>query len=104
MLNRQQTEPRQRVGRLLAGGLTTQADPFPENNHQAAATLSELRELDPDDLTGKLVLSGVINHPHGADRKRCMDCVHYVVHRKCCGLPELALPSAPDWWCRFWRT
>jgi hypothetical protein len=29
--------------------------------------------------------------------------MYYMVHSKCCDLPELALPVEPDWWCRLWR-
>lgn len=94
---------RDKIGALLADGLQTQVEPFPEDNHQFAALLNEVRDLDPDDLEQKLVVSGFINKPYGEDRQRCLECMYYLVHRKWCDLPELAVPVEPEWWCRLWR-
>jgi hypothetical protein len=41
---------------MLADGLKTQTEPFPEDNHQFAALLAALRELAPSDLKAKLIL------------------------------------------------
>jgi hypothetical protein len=46
---------------------------------------------------------GFVNKPHGPDLMRCQECMYYLVHRKWCDLPELALPVEPDWCCRLWR-
>jgi len=94
---------RKRIRDLLANGLDTQTEPFPETEKEFAKILDQLRELDPDDLEGKLVISGFLDHPHGEDEQRCLECMYYLVHRKWCDLPELALPVEAEWWCRLWR-
>ena len=55
------------------------------------------------DLKAKLVIAGFTNYPYGEDRMRCQECMYYLVHRRWCDLPELALPVKADWWCRLWR-
>lgn len=87
----------------MAEGLVTQTKPFPEDNHQFEEILKELRELDPDDLEQKLVISGFVDKPYGEDDQRCLECMYYLVHRKWCDLPELAVPVEAEWWCRLWR-
>ena len=94
---------RVRIGNLLAEGLHTQTEPVPRNNSAFSGLLASLRALDPEDLEGKLSLSGFDNEPHGDDRMRCQECMYYLVHRKWCDLPELDVPVEPDWWCRLWR-
>lgn len=92
-----------RIAKLLSNGLKTKTEPFPETAKEFSEILSELRELSPDDLQGKLVIAGFIDHPFGEEQYRCMECMYYLVHRKWCDLPELAVPVEPDWWCRLWR-
>ena len=94
---------RARIGGMLKGGLKTQVEPFPENDAAFAKILEELKALKPDDLEGKLVISGFTDYPYGPDQMRCQECIYYLVHRKWCDLPELALPVEADWWCRLWR-
>lgn len=94
---------RDQIGKMLADGLKTQTEPFPENDSQFGELLRELRDLKPDDLEGKLVLSGFTDKPYGPDQMRCQECIYYLVHRKWCDIPELAVPVEPDWWCRLWR-
>lgn len=94
---------RAEIAARLAEGLETKTEPLLEDDRQFAGLLAELRELAPDDVTGKLVLSGFVDHPFGEDQMRCQECMYYLVHRKWCDLPELALPVEPDWWCRLWR-
>ena len=91
------------IAKLLADGLQTQVEPFPETDKEFAGILLELRQLAPDDLKGKLVIGGFLDHPYGEDKQRCMECMYYLVHRKWCDLPELAVPVEADWWCRLWR-
>jgi hypothetical protein len=91
------------IADMMANGLTTQVEPFPETEKEFADILTQLRKLGPNDLKGKLVISGFIDHPYGPDRMRCMECMYYLVNRKWCDLPELAVPVEPDWWCRLWR-
>jgi hypothetical protein len=93
----------QQIDELLRSGLVTQTEPFPETNKEFAEILDLLRELDADDLSGKLVISGFVNHPYGPEKQRCMECMYFLVHRKWCDLPELSVPVDADWWCRLWR-
>ena len=94
---------RDRIGEMMANGLVTQTEPFPEDNHQFELILKDLRKLDPQDLEQKLVISGFIDKPYGEDEQRCLECMYYLVHRKWCDLPELAVPVEAEWWCRLWR-
>lgn len=94
---------RTRIAETLAAGLQTQTEPFPESDREFTSLLAELRQLDPSNLQGKLVLAGFKDAPHGPDNMRCLECMYYLVHRRWCDLPELAVPVEPDWWCRLWR-
>jgi hypothetical protein len=86
---------------LRDDGLTTQVDPFPQNTQEFDAILTELREPEHANLEDKLVIGGFVHHP--VDDQRCLECIYYLIHRKYCDLPELAVPVEPDWWCRLWR-
>ncbi|MEJ2345896.1 MAG: hypothetical protein P8076_08460 [Gammaproteobacteria bacterium] len=88
---------------MLASGLETQTEPFPEDHRQFEAILQQLRQHPSEDLEYKLVLSGFLDHPYGEDKQRCLECMYYLVHRRWCDLPELAVPVEPEWWCRLWR-
>ena len=94
---------REQIGAMMAAGLKTQTEPFPETDKEFGQLLAEVRELAPDDLKGKLILTGFVDKPYGPDQMRCQECKYYLVHRKWCDLPELAVPVEPDWWCRLWR-
>ena len=94
---------RDRIGAMMGAGLKTQTEPFPETDKEFGKLLAEVRTLAPDDLQGKLVLTGFANTPYGPDQMRCQECMYYLVHRKWCDLPELAVPVEADWWCRLWR-
>jgi hypothetical protein len=94
---------RAKIGQILGNGLKTQTEPFPETDREFGNLLVALRELEPGDLEGKLVLSGFTDRPYGPDQMRCQECMYYLVHRKWCDLPELAVPVEPDWFCRLWR-
>jgi len=94
---------RVKIGEMMANGLETQTEPFPEDNHQFEALLNEVRDAEPNTLERKLVISGFVDHPYGEDEQRCLECMYYLVHRKWCDLPELAVPVEPEWWCRLWR-
>jgi hypothetical protein len=88
---------------MLASGLETEVEPFPETEKEFNKILDDLRALDRNDIEGKLVIGGFIDHPYGPENWRCMECMYYLVNRKWCDLPELAVPVEPDWWCRLWR-
>lgn len=103
MQNVDENELRGKIGKMMADGLKTQTEPFPETDREFSQLLSELHKLDPDDLQGKLVVSGFVDQPYGEDQMRCQECMYYLVHRKWCDLPELAVPVEANWWCRLWR-
>jgi hypothetical protein len=101
--NDQENDLRARIAKMMADGLKTQAEPFPENDREFGTLLEALRALPPTDLEAKLSLSGLVDQPSGPDQMRCQECMYYLVHRKWCDLPELALPVEPNWCCRLWR-
>ncbi|GJL51721.1 hypothetical protein [Candidatus Nitrospira salsa] len=103
MRNEEEEKVRQQIEGLLSNGLKTMLEPFPETHVEFAKLLDELRNLSPDDLEGKLVIGGFADQPYGPDQMRCLECMYYLVHRKWCDLPELAVPVEPDWYCRLWR-
>jgi hypothetical protein len=87
MTGNNQEDVLKRIGEMLADGLTTQTEPFPETEKEFAAILVELRQLNAQDLERKLVVSGFVDHPYGPDRQRCLECMYYLVHRRWCDLP-----------------
>jgi hypothetical protein len=103
MTGKEQTETLRTITDLLESGLETQLEPFPETEKEFGEIINELRALDPDDLKGKLVISGFLDRPWGPDKLRCMECINFLVNRKWCDLPELAVPVEPHWYCRLWR-
>jgi hypothetical protein len=96
-------ELRKIIADLLELGLVTQVEPFPPTEKEFAEITAELRALRPDDLEGKLIVGGFIDHPYGPENWRCADCIYYLANRKWCDLPELAVPVEADWYCRLWR-
>jgi hypothetical protein len=91
------------IAELLRDGLATQTEPFPETDKEFAQLLTQLRQIPRDDLRQKLVVAGFVDKPYGPEQQRCMECMYFLVHRRWCDLPELAVPVDPDWWCRLWR-
>lgn len=91
------------IAGLLADGLETEVEPFPETEKEFGELAVRLRALKPDDIKGKLVIGGFIDRPYGPDNWRCADCIYYLANRKWCDLPELAVPVEADWYCRLWR-
>ena len=96
---------RDAIGLMLADGLETQLEPFPETAEEFESLQAEIRRLDDDDLLGRLVIGGFANHPigEGEDRMRCAECIYYLTSKRWCDLPELPVPVEPDWFCRLWR-
>ena len=103
MHNDQENSLRARIAEMMAEGLQTQTEPFPETDREFGNLLDLLRPLKADELERKLVISGFVDKPYGPDQMRCQECMYYLVHRKWCDLPELAVPVEPNWWCRLWR-
>lgn len=91
------------IAELMRDGLETQTEPFPETEKEFAQILNQLRVVPREDLRQKLVIAGFVDKPYGPDQQRCMECMYFLVHRRWCDLPELAVPVEPDWWCRLWR-
>ena len=58
-----QTETLHQIVDLLESGLETEVEPFPETEKEFAEIVGRLRALDPDDLKGKLVIGGFLDHP-----------------------------------------
>jgi hypothetical protein len=89
---------------LLAGGLKTEVFPRADTHEEVLAVIARLRAAG-DDLETKLVVGGFTLHPveHGGVEQACETCMYYLVHRRFCELPELALPVEPEWSCRLWR-
>jgi len=98
-----ETTLRSSIEQMLGDGLKTQVDPFPQDDREFAQILGELRTLEPGDVKGKLMLAGFMDKPYGPDNMRCQECMYFLIHRRWCDLPELALPVEPNWWCRLWR-
>jgi hypothetical protein len=103
MTREQHAETLRTIEEMLDSDLVTQIEPFPETEKEFAQIVGELRALDPTDLKGKLVVGGFLNRPFGPENLRCMECINFLVNRKWCDLPELAVPVQPDWYCRLWR-
>jgi hypothetical protein len=91
------------IAQMLRDGLETQTEPFPETDKEFALLLTALRDTPHDQLRQKLVIAGVVDRPYGPEHQRCAECMYFLVHRKWCDVPELAVPVEPDWWCRLWR-
>ena len=94
---------RKKIAELMAKGLKTDVEPFPATEKEFAEIARRLRELPAEDIEGKLVIGGFIDHPYGPENWRCADCIYYLANRRWCDLPELAVPVEPDWYCRLWR-
>ncbi|MFM9860683.1 hypothetical protein RUR49_19685 [Pseudoxanthobacter sp. M-2] len=96
---------RGRIAALLAGGLATEVEPRCDTHEDVQAVIARLRALAPDDLVGRLVVAGFTDHVvvHADFEQPCESCMYYLVHRRFCELPELAVPVEPDWSCRLWR-
>ncbi len=92
-----------RMAEMMESGLVTITEPFPEDALAFAKILDELRALDKDDLEGRLVIGGFVDHPYGPDEMRCQECIYFLVHSKWCDLPELSVPVEAHWWCRLWK-
>jgi hypothetical protein len=103
LTKKEHAETLRTVAELLEAGLVTQVEPFPETEKEFGAIINQLRALDSDDVERKLVIGGFLDRPYGPDKLRCMECINFLVNRKWCDLPELALPVEPSWFCRLWR-
>ncbi len=65
------------IAAMLASGLATDVEPFPETEKEFADILTQLRQLEPGDLKSKLVIGGFVDHPYGPEKQRCMECMYF---------------------------
>lgn len=97
-------EVREQLKERLAKGLKTDAFPRADTD---AIFRDILRRIGAGDgsLDSKLVIGGFTLDPveHQGVEQACETCMYYLVRRKWCDLPELALPVEPKWSCRLWR-
>lgn len=94
----------ERIETLLQGGLKTEVFPRADSHEAVTAIIQRLRAVG-DDLPAKLAIAGFTLQPveHDGIEQACETCMYYLVHRRYCELPELAVAVAPEWSCRLWR-
>jgi hypothetical protein len=97
-------ESRKAIQTLLSNGLKTEVEPRGDSLAEIQAIVARLKESGGD-LKSKLVIGGFTLTPveHGGIEQLCESCMYYLVHRRYCELPELAVPVEPEWSCRLWR-
>lgn len=93
------------IEQILASGLQTMIVPFPRTETEFLRIVEQLRELDEDDLVGRLDIGGFVDHEfgEGEDLQRCQECIYYLPRKKWCDIPELPVPVEGHWWCRLWK-
>lgn len=94
----------EQIRSLLAGGLKTEVFPRGDTNDEIAQIIGRLRKSDGS-LESKLAIAGFTLETivHEGLEQPCETCMYYLVHRRFCELPELAVPVEPEWSCRLWR-
>ena len=100
----QDTELRERIAGLLAGGLDTDWRIRADDSERFHAVTAALRAAGGD-LAAKLRIAGFTAHPvpHEGIDQSCESCMYYLVHRRFCALPEIDLPVLAEWSCNVWR-
>jgi hypothetical protein len=95
---------RAEIKRLLHNGLHTEVQPRADTHETVQEIIGRLRVSDGS-LVNRLVIGGFTLDPvtHGDIEQACESCMYYLIHRRYCELPELALPVEPNWSCRLWR-
>jgi hypothetical protein len=96
---------RSKVEALLGSGLETEVEPRAYTSELVNQTVARLQQLAADDLGEKLRVAGFTLHAYVSVEieQGCETCMYYLLHRKFCELPELALPVEPTWSCKLWR-
>lgn len=92
------------IEQLLHSGLSTEVQPRADTHEAVLEIIARLRHSDGS-LEQRLVIGGFTLDPieHGGIEQACETCMYYLVHRRYCELPELAVPVEPQWSCRLWR-
>jgi hypothetical protein len=95
---------RAEIERLLKGGLQTEVYPRGDTSEAVQEIIGRLQRSDGS-LESRLVIGGFTLETieHGGLEQPCETCMYYLVHRRFCDLPELAMPVEPQWSCRLWR-
>jgi hypothetical protein len=93
------------VDGLLSYGVQSTMSPFPSNQAEFLDIVRQLRQLDENDLLGRLDIGGFANYTigEGDEMQRCQECIYYLPNSRWCDLPELPVPVEPHWWCRLWK-
>ena len=96
---------RKKLGQMMAAGLKTDWETRAYTCEQVNETIARLQDLKADDYEQKLLIAGFTLEPYGDEElsQSCETCMYYLLHRKYCELPELALPVEPQWSCILWR-
>ncbi len=100
---------RKQVTQLLESGLQTEVEPRAYTSEAVNDLIHRLQSHGPDHVKEKINIAGFTLQPYqppGMEDdlvQSCETCMYYVVHRRYCELPELALPVEKDWSCRLWR-
>ena len=92
------------IEKRLAAGLKTEIFPRADTQEETAEIIRRL-QISDGSLEAKLVIGGFAFETieHGDIEQHCETCMYYLVKRKYCDLPELAVPVEPRWSCRLWR-
>lgn len=95
---------RETIDTLLTRSPDTEAFPRADSHEDVLAVIARLRAAG-NDLAAKLVIAGFTLRPveHQGIGQACESCMYYLVHRRFCELPELAVPVEAEWSCRLWR-
>ena len=97
-------ELRGEIEKRLTGGLKTEVYPRADTAEETLAIVGRL-QAGGDNLEAKLTFGGFTLTPieHDGIEQPCETCMYFLVRRRYCDLPELALPVEPHWSCRLWR-
>lgn len=99
---------RERIRQLLEDGLQTNWQQRAYSDEEIRSVVTQLHELKPDDLQGRLRIGGFTLTPYVGDddpeiEQSCLTCMYYEPHRRYCALPALKLAVEPEWSCILWR-
>ncbi len=100
---------RKQVTQLLESGLQTEVEPRAYTSEAVNDLIHRLQSYTAKNVEEKITIAGFTLQPYQPPDtdddlvQSCETCMYYVIHRRYCELPELALPVEKDWSCRLWR-
>lgn len=99
---------REAIAAALQRGLVTDWQRRAYSDAEIRRVIDALQALAPDDLQGRLRLTGFTLIPYVGEEdpeieQACSTCMYYESHRRYCNLPELKLGVEPEWSCILWR-